>query len=317
MLIPFSDALEDIDVKDQESAIKELDQQLDDALDLTITDDVMPWIGQYAGVGIYDIETGSYGDLENGSLIFAIEARNTKGADEFLVKLRDGIEKNQDASFDETEYEGVSIFVSEEYPEIAFGRSKNLVLISNTEDALHEAIDAQKGDSMAKNADYKAMLKELPKERAVHAYIQNLDFLDALSSGMSMGMNTGDMFVSTLEGWKSSMLSLAIVDAGVQMDMVTGYDTDKLDEDMMAMLETAGTESKTIAMMPEETLVFVSGTRLDLAWKAISVSLAGMGDEIGYEESMDQFEDTVGFNLDEDLMAYLDGDYHNCCFPIK
>jgi hypothetical protein len=186
-------------------------------------------------------------------------------------------------------------------------RYKGFVLISSDEDTLKDSIDLKKADSMAKNADYKAMLSQLPKDRAVAFFVNSTDLVESLSDSISYG--TGTAVADTLNGWKGSAMSIAIVDAGLQIDSATAYDVDSIDEDMKVMLEESGLESKAVSMLPDDTIAFVSGTHLDLTWKAVSVSLAGMGDEIGYEEAMNEFEDVVGFNLDSDLMAYLDGDY--------
>ncbi|GEM_PF-2801611 len=311
---PFSDVLSEADIEDSESGLKEIDKQLDDKYGFTLTDDVLPWVGKSAAIGVFDLQMDSYGSVEKSKIIAAVAARDKKAADEFIVKLVDGIENYEDVSFDESEYEGVTIYsVSEDYYEMALCRYKGFVLFSSDEDTLKDTIDLKKADSMASNADYKAMLSQLPKDRALAFYINNTDLIEALSDSISYG--SGSSITDTLEGWKGSAMSVAIVDAGLQIDSATAYDTENLDEDMKVMLEESGLESKAVSLLPEDTVAFISGTHLDLTWKAISVSLAGMGDEIGYEEAMNEFEDVAGFNLDSDLMAYLDGDYAISIFP--
>ncbi len=315
VLQPFEKVLDQVDVKDQESALKEIDNQLDDMYGVTITDDVMPWVGQYAAVSIDELKMGTYG-VEDTAVLFVVEVRNKKAADEFILKLINGIEDYDDVSFDDSDYEGVTIYsVEEDYTEIALCRYNNFVLFSNKISSVEDAISLKKSESMAQNADYKALLKQLPKERALTMFLSSTKLIEALSSEALYGSE--DAVADTLNGWKASALSLAIVDAGVQVDMVTAYDVDKLDDDMKAMMDASGASSKAISMMPEETMVFVSGSHLDLVWNALKVSLIGMGDSIDYKDAMSEFEDMMGFNPDTELLAYLDGDYAISIFPSK
>ena len=315
VLQPFEKVLDQVDVKDQESALKEIDNQLDDMYGITITEDVMPWVGQYAAISIDELKMGTYG-AEDTAVLFVVEVRNKNAADEFILKLIDGIEDYDDVSFDDSDYEGVTVYsVDEDYTEIALCRYNNFVLLSNKISTVEDAISLKKSDSMAQNAVYKSMLKQLPTERALTMFLSSTKLIEALSSEALYGSE--DAVVDALNGWKASTLSLAIVDAGVQVDMVTAYDVDKLDDDMKAMMESGSPGIKTIAMMPEETMVFVSGSHLDLAWNALKVSLIGMGDSIDFEDAMVEFEDMMGFDPDTELLAYLDGEFAISIFPSK
>jgi hypothetical protein len=328
---PFADAL-NIDQRSWDDIIDELDKYIGEALDLTVTDDIKPWIGQYVGLGIFDIRIG---DSENPvSLVVAIESRNNDAADDFIGKLRDSIERG-DPNLDETTYQGVTLyFLPPEYGTgIAFCRSGSLVLFSLDENDLHDAIDAQKGKSLVDNSRYRDMLDKLPDKRVATVFFTSQEVEDLINELQSQ---TGDVFNQITEGlgetapvpnpvisqinfdmWDASVLSLSITGAGLQLDSVTSYNMDNISAAQRELFESMGKSSKTIEMFPEDTLAFITSQRLDLAYDVAIETMRDISQDTSdsIDNALQSLREETGIDLEDDLFHRLDGEFTIGIFP--
>ena len=330
---PFADALV-IDQRSWDDIIEELDKFTGEELDLTITADIKPWIGQYAGIGIFDIR---FGDSENPvSLVVAIESRNNDAADDFIEKLRDRIERGE-PNLDETTYQGVTLyFLPPEYGTgIAFCRSGSLVLFSLNENDLHTAIDAQKGKSLADNSRYRDMLEKLPDKRVATVFVTSQEVEDLINNLQSQ---TGEVFDNITEGlgetssapnplltqinfdmWDASALSLSITGAGLQLDSITSYNMENISAAQRELFESMGKSSKTIEMFPEDTLAFITSQRLDLSFDVAIETMRDLSQEASdsIDEALQSVREEIGIDLEDDLFNHLDGEFTLGIFPAS
>jgi len=328
---PFADALE-IDQRSWDEIIEELDRYIGEELDLTITDDIKPWIGQYVGLGIFDIRIG---DSENPvSLVVAIESRNNDAADDFIGKLRDSIERGE-PNLDETTYQGVTLyFLPPEYGTgIAFCRSGSLVLFSLNENDLHTAIDAQKGKSLADNSRYRDMLEKLPDKRVATVFFTSREIEDLIKKLQSP---TGEVFDQNTEGlgetapvlnpiitqinlntWDASILSVSITGAGLQLDSITSYNMENISAAQRELLESMGKSSKTIEMFPKDTLAFITSQRLDLSYDVAIETMRDLSQDISdsIDDALQSVREETGIDLENDLFHRLDGEFTIGIFP--
>jgi hypothetical protein len=328
---PFADALE-IDQRSWDEIIEELDRYIGEELDLTITDDIKPWIGQYVGLGIFDIRIG---DSENPvSLVVAIESRNNDAADDFIGKLRDSIERGE-PNLDETTYQGVTLyFLPPEYGTgIAFCRSGSLVLFSLNENDLHTAIDAQKGKSLADNSRYRDMLEKLPDKRVATVFFTSQEIEDLIKKLQSP---TGEVFDQNTEGlgetapvlnpiitqinlntWDASILSVSITGAGLQLDSITSYNMENISAAQRELLESMGKSSKTIEMFPKDTLAFITSQRLDLSYDVAIETMRDLSQDISdsIDDALQSVREETGIDLENDLFHRLDGEFTIGIFP--
>ena len=319
LIKPFQEALKDTNVQDTQSAQNELDKQLQE-YNMTIKDDIVPWIGQYAGVGVTSLEMDEYGSFSQASFVIAVESRNAKAADAFLVKLQDGISKSSGSNFIQQTYQGVNIAVldASASEKVVLCRSGGLILISQDEQDIQDAIDLQKkGGSLGEQANYKAIVNQLPAGRSITFYMNGAEYLKLYESLLgSMG--------STMEGipidmekfglWTDAAFSLSVVDAGLQMDTVVAYDLAKLSANTQQMIQSAGKANATAKMFPEGTLFYANGQRLDLLWLSIQDMMTGTNLS-DFKESMTMLEQQIGVNPDTDIFPYMNGEYALGIFP--
>ena len=329
---PFADALE-MDQKNWDELIQEVDRYLGEQMDVTLTDDVMPWIGQYLGISVFDIQLDNSGNP--ASLIIAIESRNNNAADEFLRKLRDSIENSSQEIVHESEYQGVTIYVHQ--PEtgtgVAFCRSGSLVLFSLEENDLHTAIDAQKGRSMVDNNRYRDMIKKVPGKRIATFYLtsqvgENLikelqgrvgGVYDQLNEGLvgTTGLLQTELTQINLDTWDAMIYSISITDAGLQLDNLTSYNLDKMSAAQRESLKSAGISSKTVDMFPEDTLGFITSQRLDLTYDTAIQTIRDVSQDASdsVDNALQSVSEATNIDLEQDLFHRLDGEFAIGIFP--
>ena len=313
----FQDAFEEYtgeSVGDSADFLDQINDSLDE-FDITLEDDILPWIGQYAGMGVLDLDLDSYGNPGSVDVFFAVEARNKGAADDFLVKLADAISDSWDVSIDTAQYQDTTIYVVDDpYQELAFARSNSLVILANSEDSIRDVIDAQKGESIADDPVYRDLMSKLPSERLLSFYLP-ASALEDLSSTVTSGIG---LFGTGLEdfyaGTSSVAFSLAIIDAGLQLDTVVAYEPDSISDNQRQLLDAAGRANNTAALLPRDTFAYASGQRLDLAW-ANYYELLSEATDGDFDEALSELEDEIGFNPHSDLFPYLDGSYALAIFP--
>lgn len=326
VLQPLLQAAGESTIQNTDEAIAEMDKNLLSELGITFKDDIQPWIGQYAGLGISEVQMSSYGSLQSAKFVFAIEARDTAKADAFLVKFKDAMAAKNNMTFTETDYQGARIYAytPEAGEGAAFTRSGNVVLLALSAEDLQGAIDAQKGESIGDNKAFQQLAKELPSNSVMTMYLDMAQFTDLylalMESSSAMGANPlGSMdteqFRSAIQqayGKLSGVgISLSVVDAGLQLDSVVAYNMDKLSAEEKANLNTEVKTSRALSMLPDNTLLYYGlsgGGNVD--WNKIRDQLLqvyGISEE-EYQQSMTQAEQALGFNPDTDLFPYLGHD---------
>ena len=311
LISAFKDAYKDAtgeDVSTSEDMMDEIDKSLEE-FDMTLEEDVVPWIGQYAGVGLLDLNMDAYGYSDTPDIFLAIEARSKTNADEFLVKLSEEIADAWDVDVETTEYQDATIyFVDEEWNQIAFGRSGNLVILANSEDSIRQVVDAQKGDAIADDAAYRNLIGELPSDRLATIYIPASAMADLTETLDYLYYYAGGSIDELYTDITGMALSISVADPGLRIDSVAAYNTGELSEVQRQMLEASGRANNLADMLPGETFAYFTGNRLDLVWSAYYETLSELT-EGDIDEAMSELEDEVGFDPNSDLLPYLDGAY--------
>lgn len=306
----FDEADVEFDAEEPGKALETLDDQLKDATGLTITDDVLPWIGPNLGIGLIELDVEAMNEGEPPQLIFAATIRDTAVADVFIEDLIDVIEDESGSRVDEVEYGGALVFELDsdfEDERIAFGRSSEIFFLATSIDLLEDAIDAQQGENLGDVAEYQDTIADLPGDRAMTVYVSGQGIEDAAKGAEDSG---------EVEGFDANMLedlgligvgmSITAVPEGIQADFVGRYES--LTDEQQAMLDAQTDKIKTAEFLPESTYLFLVGQRLDLVWQSALDSLDGVNED-DLDEAMDLFDDMFGFNPGDELLPLLNGEY--------
>lgn len=306
---PFIEAAGDADVESFQGAQEAFSDELETEFDINIETDVMPWLGQYLGFGIIDFSLDNFGEVDSVQWIVAAEARDRNAADEFLIELADSLPDSTGNDLNEQSYEGVTLYVmqsNDPQEQIAFGRSGSLVILGVNVRAVQAAIDAQSGDSLDETGDYRQIIGDLPPGRAVTIFTTGSglsQLLDQSEGTAAVPINPSGL---PLANFASAATTISIVEAGLQIDMVSYFDSEQLSPVQQSLLEAGGQPSETAGLFPDQTVAFANGQRLDLLWSAIREAT---GDEEGFDESMEAFAREFGFNPNTELFPYLDGEW--------
>lgn len=307
LLKPLLVNVEDTEFNDTESMLTDLDERMQSDFGLTFSEDIRPWVGQNIGIALSgDFSDIQLGDTKNINITLIAITRNKSASDAFLEKLRLKLEEKQGYTFNMQDYQGVTIYASSR-DEFFFARSKSVVIFSNNIEGVQGAIDAQKSDSLAKDTGFKELTRKLPRERFATLFIDGEQYIKLLSQMSNSGMTAGGTLLDTTQvtqGAKDYAGSLAITEDGLRMDMIVSYDPEQMSDAYKTFMEKAGISAQTAEVLPTETMLMLTSHDLGEFMQFYEEMISGnMADD--YEQSMQMLEDTLGFNLQTDLLTYL------------
>jgi hypothetical protein len=321
---PFADAV-GTGSPDSNTAIQDLNTQMKESLGLTFTEDVVPWIGKTAGLALTDLKIDSSGPTEVG-LVFSVASRDNQKADEFIQKLKSGVEKQSSAKMTVGAYQGVNIYTLKSNSSssmgqgISFGRSGDVVLFSLKESGVMDAVDAQKGESLSKDKNYQVMMDQLPKDRFMSVYFPAqkmkdllLALFDSAPSDAYSGFSPEQLkatFSETYDKASGLAASLTIVDAGLQIDSLIAYNLDKLTALEKSGIQQGKAAVKAVEMLPAETLLFIGAKTMKETWATLRDQVIKNFEltPSEYDQAMSELEKQIQVNPEKDLFPILGGD---------
>ncbi len=238
---PFLAIAGEPDTPDFDSGLDLLDVDMLEEFGFTFQDDILPWLGRFAGVGVSTLEFDDFGNPEEVSWSLIVSTRNEDASDSFLVKLRDYISDESGYDFDATSYEDVTIYeldTADRLERVAMTRSDGLVIFGSGALTIQASIDAEKGDSLADSDDYKVLAAELPGNRALTFYADSSiveSLQEALQQDLPLGVGPGDL--PALDD-ASAAFSLSLTDEGVQFDTANIVDREGMSANQQEMLDS-------------------------------------------------------------------------------
>lgn len=315
---PFSSKVEDAEVQDYEDILAQIDESLEQDLGITVTDDVMPWIGQYIGIGLLKLDMSGFDLFGYSSVepdirfLIAIEARDGAKADAFLELIGDKWTENNDLKSEITEYRGATItYWDSDAPgeRLAYTRFKSVVLVSQYADDVERGIDAFMGESLADSPDFKSLQGDLHKGRGLTVFTSGEMLKDIYEDmpGFEFVTNQFDII-------RGYAMTLSIVDAGVQLDIVSSIDeqayTERFEEPYPTLMVQPGSPD----LVPASSVVFIGGFPMENFWEDYQRSLEMMGTGEDVAEAIDLLSDEIGLDLNEFFKA-LDGVFTLAVLP--
>lgn len=291
------------DMDDVTNEMEDVWQELEDDFGMTLEEDVLPWIGQYAGIGLSDVRFNEWGEVEEVDWLVAIETRNQQATDDFITKFLAALEENNDMTFDSNAYQDVTIYEAEsDYDKIAVARSGNVFYLAPDARTIRTAVDAGQKNSLAQQEIYQTAVAQLPSDRGITLF-WTAELADAWVAEQG-----GDRRTVSSQGITAVTLAASLVDEGVRFDAVTTYDPDKITEATAALLAD-DMPFKIDESLPVGTLGYMAGNRLDLVWQTGREAFTDAIGQTEFDDMMAEFEDIFGFDPEFDLAPHLTGEW--------
>jgi hypothetical protein len=199
--------------------------------------------------------------------------------------------------------------------QVAFGRSGNLVLVGSGTDQLRAAIDAQnEGLSLAESQVYRDLAAKLPRNRLLTIYLSGQQF-QSLTAALPQPAAASQVNNLAAANFGEMAASISVVESGIRLDTATHYNPENLTEAQRLMLAAADQEHATASVLPANSLVYLSGFRLDQLWLAIREGMITNNGQQAFDESMESFAFAYGINPDTALFPLLDGEWAIALMP--
>lgn len=283
----------------------ELDNQLEEELGLTFSENIQPWLGGSIGLGILEFNPEMIDSNEPPNIILAISVRDKGEADQFITDLTAALTENGD-TVSEVEVDNQTVYIvdsQENDTQTAFTRSGDLMLVATDQTTLATALEAQDGDNLSSANAFKNGIDALPEGRFITTFISG-DFFTAFYESVEGEVDVPTGFLNQLP-YESISFGVSTSNEGVKIDVKSFLG--EISDEQSAFFEAQQPGFDTAENLPANTFMLLSGQRLDLNWNIIQDSLGTTGEDL--DESMALFADEFGFNPLTDLLPKLDGEY--------
>ena len=267
-------------------------------LGLSLEQDVLPWVGQYVGWALVDMEVDSFNQTAVSHWVLIIEARSTAPADDFLARLTEKWTARGGAAATAQSYEGVDLTV---FPDLALGRNGRLLLISSDVATMQQSIDAKNGRAIDETDVYAEAVISLPPSRLLTVFVNGAD-LPTLRDAASVWTETNLGFVPVADIYAVGVGGF-LVDAGIRLDMATTYDRAALSPGRLAALDSVMEQPQTAVYFPANTILYLAGQPFSQTWAAF-IETEGAD----FAESMLLLGQQFGFDPATAVFPLLDGE---------
>lgn len=264
---------------------------------LSLEEDVLPWVGQYLGWALVNVEADSFNQTAVFHWVLIIEARSTGPADDFLMQLGQKWAARGGTTATTQRYEGVDLTV---FPDLAMGRNGRLLLISSDVATVQQAIDAKNGRAIDETDVYAEAVISLPPSRLLTVFVNGAD-LPTLRDAASVLSGTNLGFVPVADVYSVGVGGF-LVDAGVRLDMATTYDRAALSPGRLAAVDSVLAQPQTAAYFPANTILYLAGQPFSQTWAAF---IETEGADVA--ESMLLLGQRFGFDPAAAIFPLLDG----------
>ena len=303
----IADSDPNVEFSTPDEALGDLDDQMSEELAFNFTEDILPWVGQYAGFGVMDLQLDEFGNIETADIVFAASVRDRAAAEAFTVKFRQQLETDYGSPMTVSEHEGASVYEIEGADGIAFALYKSLFLVGNSSASIRESIDAKNSVSFMDAQFFKELSDQLPAGRILTGFFTR-DLLDEFI-GELQDVSAGLPGLGNFDYYQGVAFSLSFTGQGVQFDFATRLDPETLPVFQKELGEAYAVDFRLDERMPAETLVYLAGARPDLSWQLFLEQAENLNTRQDVTEAMAAFNEEFGFNPETDLFPNLDGEY--------
>jgi hypothetical protein len=296
---------------EEATLIEALDEYMADEFEMSFSDDVMPWVGQYGALiagGDLDLYNEDY------EYMFVIEVRNKGGADQFIEDFIEKLDHDQGMQFKVEEKDGITLYVHEdEYGDDAYiTREGRYVYLANSEDVIFDSVNLKKDDSLASTDGYKKITAELPDNRIALMYFGE-NFFQAFFDAMAEDLYYSDANSFENIGWGGMGMSMSVQDVGLQFDLAVAYDEETLSDYQRDTLSVGPTPPETDKLVPGNTFFYLGANQRNRPNVSLEDNPLYSED---MKESFELFEDQYGISIEEFINMFT-GEFALALAPAR
>lgn len=295
-----------LDNPDVQDALDQLMADFEQDTSINFKEDIQPWLGTEAALAfprITDLD-----DFDTADILLTASTRDVEASEAFIQKLRDqGAEDGK--PFQEGEHQGVFYWFQETESEfdtpVYAAIFDDFVVMTNSEETLFGAIDRSKskGDSLADDENYQAVMDALPSNGAFFTYIDWGTMADVALKEAPVELEPEQL--SQLEALEGIGIAATLQPDGLQIDTAIRFDLEKLPESARAAFNRPGTPNQILNRIPANAIGFFNTYDLGSIWEQTRENLAASPD---FEQQLADLEEETGLNLDEDIFSWMTGE---------
>ena len=300
-----------------DQTLEQVDEWLGEEMNITYSEDIQPWIGNDAGLGVVDLMAGVIGGSAEEGILLALEVDDESAADVFLDQTIAEFEESGGTVEEEIYEEQTIYFIENEMTsDVAICRSGDLMLIGETVTSIQNGIDAQNGDSLADLEGYRDAIGGLPGSEILTIYMDMVKYQESMEPLLSMAYGPGmSELMSESTGVAASVgVGISAVDVGVKIDYTIVADPEKMTELPEGYFNT---NPQIPSMAPEDTILYLASgfdaENIEQTRKTMLEMLGGQGADA--EEALAMFTTAFGFDPIDDLLGSLDGEFDFLLVP--
>lgn len=161
------------------------------------------------------------------------------------------------------------------------------------------------GTSLKDDATFKTLSGQVPQNRLASVYINLKQLYSELQIAAPETFNSGT--VQQLDG--AMLMTLSAQNDGMQLDVASEANVQGVG---VQINPNSKPDSRTLADIPQDSLGFLAGTDLKTTAQSVLDSLRKQEQASGdtsVTDTLDQFQQSTGLNLETDVLPLLGGDY--------
>jgi hypothetical protein len=286
--------------------LSEIDEAMEREIGLTVSDDVIPWIGRSVSLALWIDGNPASPDFDEDDFggVWVSGVRDQGAAAEFVRDLAKVVARETGGSIESSSVGGGDLTIVRTGDPTVEGLfaylDSDLMILGIREGDVQRALAARDGGSILEHDGYQEVIAALPDNRLVAGYmdvgwVEDMYRAEAEAFGPQAGMVT-DM----IEAYDGFGMALTLHDAGVAFDGVALVDPAA--EPPIDSLDAADLVFP--SRLPDQTLVMAAAPLPEDAIAEALDSIRNIDPGI-YDDAMSQVTEIVGFDLVGDVLPHL------------
>jgi hypothetical protein len=285
--------------------VEEIDGAWEDELGITLSDDVVPWLGRSASVAVWP-DGSSFVETEDVQVLVSLAVRDAGGAESFVTKVLAVAVDQEGGTVETGSIDGRpvwSYYPDDEWSDpIHVMLDEDLLLAAPEERTLRSALTASESGGLGSDAAFRNAVDRLPADRTVALYVSADALRNVYRDPAFAELGLTSDAVDMLEGWEALAASMTLVDEGVRFDMVQTLEAGVALDDVWSGMAEGDVRYRD--RLPAETYGFYAFPIPD-DYLADQLALMEEMDPAAFEEIRSLGLDFLGVDVLEDVVPNL------------